>query len=283
METREELDARLEKEYQEVLKSLEDSDTDDSNVDVDDDGKEDEVENPDDEGAKVDDDESDEGEADKDDEEPEDKKPGKRTKEEKKDYAFAQLRKEKSEAKRELDELSKNYKEQQEVLNRLMKEAGYENYKEFKEAIEEQLSLKEMKEKGYSKETYAELKKLQEENARIKQELDATRQHGYNEKVVQFDQLVKEYAKKTNTTSVYIYDELEKLGYTVDTLVAQPKPEVLIKGIVADKLTASVNKVKKTVDTDKPQSGGDKSSDEIDFDELIKKEMAEYKARKGKA
>lgn len=276
MGKREELDAQLDQEYQAILKSMEEPEvtTEDKPI------VEDET---DEEGVELEE-STDESEV-EDDEELEEDKPQKRTKEEKKEYAFAQLRKEKSDAKKALDDMEKNYKEQQDVLNRLMKEAGYNNYNEFKDAVDSQLSQKEMKDKGYTKENYDELVNLRLEKEKLKQELDSSRQRTYTEKVNQFDSLVKDYAKRASTTSVSIYNQLEELGYTVETLLAQPNPEILIKGLVADKLspTPTVTKVKRSVDTEKPQSGGASSSDEINFDELVKQEMAEYKQRKGKA
>lgn len=210
-----------------------------------------------------------------DEEETEKPKPTKRSKEDKRDYAFSKLRKEASEAKKALEDYN-------ELVTRLMKEAGYSDYKEFKNAVDQQLSEKEMKAKGYTKEQYDELEMLRRKNKELEEAVINNENKKRFERARDFDAAVNRYAQEYRVSAKEIYENLEKIGYNADTLLAQPNPEILIKGVLADKIKPVAKPAKKSVDTEK-LSAGDAKSSEIDIDELIKKELAEYKSRKGLA
>lgn len=203
----------------------------------------------------------------------------KRTPEQKQRDALIRMRQEKQEAKRKLQEVEAQGREYQATLNRLMKEAGYEDYASFKKALDEQLAQKEMKEKGYNKEQFSEVDQLRKQLAEKEALLQAKQKAEQFSQASRFDGLVKDYSKRAGVTSKYVYDQLETLGYDVPTLLAQPNPEILIKGLLSDRLVAE--KPKKRVDTDKLTPTPPAETKAIDIDALIKQELADYKARKG--
>lgn len=270
-----ELDEFLQKEFK--IEGVED--TDGLNIEVEETIEEIEAEAEEDEEISETDDESEELEVSDDDEEEveevEAPKPAKRSKDDKRDYAFSKLRKEAADAKKALEDYNA-------LVSRLMREAGYSDYNEFKKAVDHQLSEKEMKEKGYTKEQYNELEMLRRKNKELEESLSQTANRERYDRARSFDATVNKYAQEYRVSAKEIYDTLEKTGYNVETLLAQPNPEILIKGVLADKARPAAKPAKKSVDTEK-LSAGDAKSSEIDIDELIKKELAEYKSRKGLA
>jgi hypothetical protein len=202
-------------------------------------------------------------------------KPAKRSKEEKRDYAFSKLRKEASDAKKAAEEYNH-------LVTRLMKEAGYSDYSEFKNAVDQQLSEKEMKAKGYTKEQYSEIENLRRQNKELNDALEQRSNREKYERARSFDSTVSRYADEYKMSAKDIYENLEKLGYTADMLLAQPNPEILIKGLLVDKAKPAPKPAKKSVDTEKLSAGATKTTG-VDLDELIKKDLAEYKSRKGLA
>ncbi len=228
--------------------------------------------------SQDDDDEEFDSAVNKEDEEPEEdepQKPAKRSKEEKRDYAFSKLRKEASDAKKSADEYNA-------LVTRLMKEAGYSDYNEFKNAVDQQLSEKEMKAKGYTKEQYTEIEKLRKQNQELNEALEQRSNRDKYERARSFDSTVNKYAQDYKIPAKEIYENLEQLGYTAEMLLAQPNPEILLKGLLVDKAKPAPKPAKKSVDTEKLTAGDTKTTG-VDMDELIKRELAEYKSRKGLA
>ncbi len=201
--------------------------------------------------------------------------PKKPTKEEKRDYTFGKLRKEAAEAK-------KAFEEQNALIQRLMREAGYDDYNQFKEALDSQLSEKEMKAKGYTKEQYNEVENLRQRTKELEAQLDMTAKREMATKASAFNEVVKSYATMYKVTSKEVYELLDDSGFTVEQLLSLPKPEVLIRGVLADKAKPAEKPAKKAVDTEKLPSGG-KPKGEFSIEDLLKAELDEYKVRKGHA
>lgn len=225
-------------------------------------------------------------------EEPEDPEPKttKVTKEDRKDYAFGKMRKENAEYKRMIAEKEQALSEREAVLKRLMGEAGYDDFGEFKSVVEKQLAQKEREEKGYTEEQYAEIQALKQRNAELE---NRTQQYSRQEtasKAQAFDSVVRGFAQQYDLGEKgvrTIYTELEKAGYDVGMLISQPKPEVLIKGIMADMIqqkavTEHISKkaTRKTLDNEKlpsTQAIDDDASSKID--QLVQRDLAEYRKR----
>lgn len=198
----------------------------------------------------------------------------KRTKEEKADYKFAQLRKEAHDAKKALED-------REEIVRALMKEAGIADYEAFKQAIKENLSEKEMKQKGYTKEQFSELEQLRQEKARLERELNDRTTVEVRTKAQRFDNLVESYSDRVNMTKTEVYDILAESGYSIETLLAQPNPELLIKGALADKLIQSKPEEPKRTETKRFVSGEKKDNGKLTVDDLVKQDLDDFKKRKG--
>lgn len=221
-----------------------------------------------------------------DEEEPEeDPKPKpKRTKEDKTNHAFAKLRQEAKESKQKADEYDA-------VIRKLMREAGYQDFEQFKSAVEEQLDEKDRKEGGYTKEEYTRKKELAEEEARIRAREQALKDQERNTKAKVFNDAVINFSReyglgKEGITKVY--NRLEELHYTPDLLLSQPDPTVVIRGAMAEYVEKRAldsfkerESKKKKVDSGKISTRHNEDNLDEQRDKLIEKEMREYAKRKG--
>lgn len=228
-----------------------------------------------DEAEEVEDVELEDEEVDEEEVEDEPAQKTKPSKEEKRDYAFSKLRKEATDAKRA-------YEERDALVQRLMKEAGYSDYSKFKEALDKQFSDKEMKDKGYTKEQYSEVEQLKQRTKELEEQLDMTTKRELATKAQNFDSMVKSYASQFKVNPNEIYNTLDASGYTAELLLNLPNPEVLIRGVLADKVKPVEKPLKKAVDTEKLPSGSAQKSD-VSIEDLLKADLDAYKARKGHA
>lgn len=245
----------------------------------------------DDETEDEDDDSEDEPDDEEIDDEPSEEVKETLKKEKQKNFEFGRLRKEKAEAQRLASELASKVEDQGEILNRLMKEAGYDKYDEFKQAVTTQLKQKEMKEKGYSEEQFEELETMRKKMQEFEKKETESHKNEMAQRAKSFDDTVRSFAEtnKMGKDGVKkIYDSLEQAGYNLDILLAQPKPEILIKGVMSDYLKDSsvqeyLNKkaTRKTVDSGKIRS--EKLEDTLESlqDEEIKRDLDAYKKRRG--
>lgn len=228
-------------------------------------------------------------EDDEDDEDDKNPPPSKRTKEDKQNYAFAELRRKSKEAERRATELERVANERERVLKALMKEAGYDSLDEFQKAVDEQLLAKQAEREGFTGEgadKYKELTKRERELAEREQRLQ---QANMREKASRFNQSVLNFTQQHSLGEdgvKKIYTELEKAGYTVETLLSLPNPDVLIKGIMADAIAQkSVERhierkaQRKKVDTVKIAGKTTvKKTTEDELDALLKEDLADYMA-----
>lgn len=279
------LEEEFAKEESELQGEVEDK-IEEEELESEDDGtSEDETE----EVEEDDEEETEEGESEEDeteDDEPEEdsKPPKKPSQEEKTNNAFAKLRIEAKENKQKADEYDA-------VVRKLMKEAGYTNFSEFKKAVEEQLDEKERKDAGYTKEEYDRKKQLDEEARKIKAREEAlinqertNRSKNFNDAVVEF---AKQY-KMGEDGVARIYNRLEELNYTVDLLISQPDPHVVIKGAMAEEVERQAlesykerNLKRKKVDKGKITTRQKEDSLQEQQDKLLEQELREYAKRRG--
>lgn len=204
--------------------------------------------------------------------------------EEKKDYAFAKLRKEASEAKKLAEEKAKQAEEYDNLLRVLMTQSGFEDLGSFKKALEKQVSEQERKAKGYTEDEYKKVKSIEQREAELKKREEEMKQKEFNSRAQMFDNTVREVIKEYNlkeTDREKVYLELETLGYTADTLLSIPSPRHLIKGIVVDMRGSEPEPVvRKTVDTQRIITPVNKESLATKQDELLAKELKEYERNK---
>lgn len=224
-------------------------------------------------------------------EEPE--KPVKRTPESKKEYAFDKLRKENVETKRALAEKEAILQDREATVQRLMREAGYEDYVEFKTAMEKELAQKEREEKGWTDKQYAEVESIRKRNKELEEEHNKVSQRVVADKANTFDTHVREFATKYNLGEKgvnTVYGELEKAGYNLEMILAQPKPDVLIKGIMAEYIEQnavsthiSKKATRKVVDEGRAITTPNGESDKgAQAEEMLKQDLADYRKRFGR-
>jgi len=197
----------------------------------------------------------------------------------KKEFAFSKMRRENSDLKNQLNE--KNA--ESEFLSKLAAQYGYTDVKKFQADYEKARIQKEAKDKGLDPVLYAQ---LQESNKRIAELENKQKETELMNKANNFknavDKAVADYNLGENGRNE-IFNKLEEAGFSVDTILTIPNPEILIKGILSDKI-AEFSKQKQidkleTLDNlsdDKHESSETDSSESLD--DIIAKEMKQYKA-----
>ena len=197
----------------------------------------------------------------------------------KKEYSFAQLRKENAEVKAKLKAATAN----EEALKRIASQYGYDNAEDFVKAYDEARMAQEAKQKGIDPVIY---KQLQDSNKRIA-ELEAESRNAKlmekaNEFKIAVESAVKNYNLGENGRNE-IFTKLEEAGYTVDTILSLPNPEIVIKGVLSDKI-AEISKQKQidklqdldNIADDKLNDGS--STKSFNIDDFIEQDLKEYKA-----
>ena len=285
----EDIDRYLEEEFSKETPPVDTEDEPEEDIDLEDESLEDDEPEGDEEVEEESDeeDESDESEDEPEDDEPEvdehevTKKP---SKEDKSNHAFAKLRQEAKENKQKAEEYNA-------VIDKLMREAGYTDFNQFKKAVEEQLDEKEREKAGYTKEEFSRKKDLEAEEKRIREREEALRNQERNTKAKVFNDAVTKFAQDYGmgeNGSTEIYNRLEKLNYTADLLLAQPDPYIVIKGAMADvvekKALASYKEKasnKKKVDSGKLTTRSNDDNLEDQLDKLLEQDLREYAKRRG--
>lgn len=197
----------------------------------------------------------------------------------KKNFAFSQLRKENSDLKNRISASSKN----EEFLKGLAAQYGYDSIESFQKAYEDARIAKEAKDKGYDPELY---RQLQESNRRIAQLEEQNRQNILRERASNFksaiDRTIDEY-KLGEDGRNEIFIRLENAGYSIDDILRIANPEPLIKGIMMDKIVnlskqEQIEKVKDLEENLSDEKFDNQASEKtFSLDDLISKEMKEYK------
>ena len=199
--------------------------------------------------------------------------------EDKKEFAFSKIRKENSDLKNQLNQ--KN--EESEFLSRMAAQYGYTDVKKFQADYEKARIEQEAKNKGLDPVLYAQ---LQESNRRIA-ELESKQKevelvNKANNFKVAVDKAVADYNLGEDGRNE-IFNKLEEAGFSVDTLLEIPNPEILIKGVLSDKIAElskqkQIDKLSNLDSISDDKHTGSASSDSLSLDELIAKEMKQYKA-----
>ena len=197
----------------------------------------------------------------------------------KKEFAFSKIRKENSDLKNQLNQ--KN--EESEFLSRMAAQYGYTDVKKFQADYEKARIEQEAKNKGLDPVLYAQ---LQESNRRIA-ELESKQKevelvNKANNFKIAVDKAVSDYNLGENGRNE-IFNKLEEAGFSVDTLLEIPNPEILIKGILSDKIAemskqTQIDKMEKLDNLSDDKHNGSASSNSLSLDDLIAKEMKQYKA-----
>lgn len=199
--------------------------------------------------------------------------------EDKKEFAFSKIRKENSDLKNQLNQ--KN--EESEFLSRMAAQYGYTDVKKFQADYEKARIKQEAKNKGLDPVLYAQ---LQESNRRIAELEQKQKETELVNKAANFksavDKAVADYNLGEDGRNE-IFNKLEEAGFSVDTLLEIPNPEILIKGVLSDKIAElskqkQIDKLSNLDSISDDKHTGSASSDSLSLDELIAKEMKQYKA-----
>ena len=199
--------------------------------------------------------------------------------EDKKEFAFSKIRKENSDLKNQLNQRN----EESEFLSKLAAEYGYTDVKQFKEAYEKARYEKEAKDKGLDPVLYAQ---LQESNKRIAELENKQREAELVNRASNFKNAVDKAVTDYNLGEegrTEIFNKLEEAGFTVDSLLEIPNPEILIKGILSDKIAEfskqkQIDKLEKLDSLSDDKHNGGVADTAISLDDIIAKEMKQYKA-----
>lgn len=196
----------------------------------------------------------------------------------KKDFAFGKMRKENSDLKNQLNE--KN--QETEFLKKLASNYGYTDVKKFQEDYERARVQQEAKDKGLDPVLYAQ---LQESNKRIAELESKQKEAELMNKASNFkvavDKAVADYKLGENGRKE-IFDKLEEAGFSVDTILSIPNPEILIKGVLSDKIAefskqTQIDKLETLDSLSDDKHNGTASSSDVSLDDIIAKEMKQYK------
>ena len=205
-----------------------------------------------------------------------DKKP---SADDKKEFAFSKMRKENSDLKNQLNES----KAETEFLNKLAAQYGYTDVKKFQEDYEKARVQQEAKDKGLDPVLYSQ---LQESNKRIAElenkQKEAELMNKANNFKIAVDKAVADYNLGENGRNE-IFNKLEEAGFSVDTLLSIPNPEILIKGVLSDKIAEfskqkQIDKLETLDNLSDEKHNGVQSNEGVSLDDIIAKEMKQYKA-----
>ena len=197
----------------------------------------------------------------------------------KKEFAFSKMRKENSDLKNQLNE--KNA--ETEFLNRLAAQYGYTDVKKFQADYEKARVQQEAKDKGLDPVLYSQ---LQESNKRIaeleKKQSETELMNKANNFRNAVDKAVADYNLGEDGRNE-IFNKLEEAGFSVDTLLTIPNPEILIKGVLSDKIAEfskqkQIDKLEKLDNLSDDKHNGDVPDANVTLDDIIAKEMKQYKA-----
>ena len=193
----------------------------------------------------------------------------------KKDHAFANLRSENTNLKKERD----NYKADSDYLKELAASYGYEDTAKFQEAIKQARYQKEAKDKGYDPVLY---KNYMEQEARIRQLEEERDREIQDRKIERFQTALDNAAKEYGLDAQEIFDKLEDSGLDVETVLNVNNPKILLNGLLIDEIKNSAKQSQindlqnmKGLAEDKNETDG--QVNKVTIDSLLKDDIARYK------
>ena len=275
LNTVEDIDAMLDSQF-----NITDEQSDTSNDNIEEtDGNVEDQESETDENQETETDEETKDDDNSSNEEDNEKSDSKPSADDKKEFAFSKMRKENSDLKNQLNE--KNA--ETEFLNRLAAQYGYTDVKKFQADYEKARVQQEAKDKGLDPVLYSQ---LQESNKRIaeleKKQSETELMNKANNFRNAVDKAVADYNLGEDGRNE-IFNKLEEAGFSVDTLLTIPNPEILIKGVLSDKIAEfskqkQIDKLEKLDNLSDDKHNGDVPDASVTLDDIIAKEMKQYKA-----
>lgn len=199
------------------------------------------------------------------------------TDDDKKSFAFENMRKENSILKQEKAELE-NYKT---ILSDLAASYGYTDIEKFQTDIKNARYQKEAENKGVDPILYRENMENKARIAELEKQRDAEM---FMRKADKFKANVDSASKEYNISEEEIFNRLDKAGFTVDDILSVPNPKLLIDGILTDKIRESAiqsqiseqERVNKLSESKNENHGSINKT--ITIESLLKEDMKQYKA-----
>lgn len=193
----------------------------------------------------------------------------------KKEYAFANLRAENGNLKKERDA----YKSDSDYLKSLAQSYGYDSVSEFQEALKQQRYQREAESKGYDYDLYRKTMEQEERIARLeKEKVEAENERKLERFKGALDNAVAQY----NISEDDIFSRLEDAGISVEEILSISNPNLLIKGVLSDKIqeVAKQNQISeiqnmKGLVEDKNETAA--QGTKVTIESLLKSDLAEYK------
>ena len=193
----------------------------------------------------------------------------------KKDHAFAELRAENGNLKKERD----GYKADSDYLKELASSYGYDDVSKFQDAIREAKYQKEAQAKGYDYDLY---KKTMEQERRIAELEKEREQEITDRKLERFKTALDKAVETYGIEEQEIFDRLENSGMSVEDVLSISNPKLLIDGLLVDKIKndAKQSQIKDLQNLqglveDKNEQTG--SVNEVTIESLLKDDLAKYK------
>lgn len=202
----------------------------------------------------------------------------------KKQFAFAQLRKEKAEYEKKYKEIS-SFKTE---FDDLAKTLGYKDSNELLQAERNRKLKEEAESKGVKYDFYKEFIEMKESLEREKQQKEEQLKQSKVDVFVGALNDVSSSYKLSEDDKASVLSEMEKDGYSLDDLVSIKNPKKFILGYVKETVIESAvqsklltNKKEKFKEEKFNQQSDNKKSLEDTQKELIEKEMREYARKNG--
>lgn len=191
-------------------------------------------------------------------------------------FAFAKLRADKEAAERKAAQ-------EIEFMKKLAKASGYgDDVEKYRKDLEDRLISAEAQQRGVTPEVYKELADAKAKNEIYEKEKQESARLAKSQKFLStIDAVLSNYDVDAKEMSKELFKSLEDAGYTIDTLLAIPQPEFLIKGVLYEKLASAKmreDKLKGGVETKKITS---KTAPVKTVDELVEEEMVAYAKSRG--
>jgi hypothetical protein len=201
------------------------------------------------------------------------------SKDDQKEFSFANMRKENSELKAEKARLA----QEEAFLKEMATQYGYTDVDKFKEDYRTARLVKEAKEKGVDPVLY---KENADQARRIEALEKSNNQRELEAKASNFKNAVENAISSYGlgeTGRELIFQRLEEAGFTVETILSLPNPKLVLDGILVDKIQEKVrqdhlNKSKKIDDVADVRHNSSGKSDKLSLDDLIKGDIEEIKA-----
>jgi hypothetical protein len=193
----------------------------------------------------------------------------------KKEHAFANLRAENGNLKRERDA----YKSDSDFLKSLAQSYGYDDTAKFQEALKLSRYQKEAESKGYDYDLY---RRTMEQEERISQ-LEKEKVERENEvKLERFKNALDSAISKYGVSEDDIFSRLEDAGVSVEEILSISNPNLLIKGVLSDKIQAvakqnQISEIQNMRGLVEDKNEPNAQSNKVTIESLLKSDLAEYK------